>query len=227
MSQKSGIAIGRLLPVLALASSISFSETVTTLAQDSDDRRQYVQLTIVGQFSSDQRSITAAGKAKHLAAKFEVVFPAGPGLAREAKALAGKTVVARGTLVQCTEDGKDGTPECDRRRNPSGLFFLPVSLKEFRKADGPVSKQDHIVSVVCRGLIHTDVVALGGETTGSTLELTSDGRETWELQLSDRDVTTARRANGKSVLVSGTVSVKRGIAVAERWIVTVRNLLPK
>ena len=227
MSQHSSFVIGKLLPVLALASLIVFFEAATTLAQDSDGRRHYVQLTIVGQLDGDQRSITAAGKGKYLAAKFEVVFPTLPRLSREAEALAGKTVVARGTLVQCTEDGKDGTPECDRRRNPSGLFFLPVSLKEFRKADGPVSEKDHGVSVVCRGLVHTDVVALGGETTGCTLELTSDGRETWELQLSDQDAATARRANGKPVLVSGTVSVKRGIAVAERWIVTVRNLLPK
>lgn len=227
MSQKFRFAIGKLLPVLALASLISFFETATTLAEDSDGRRQYVQLTIVGQLSGDQRSITAAGKAKNLAAKFEVVFPRLPRLSREAEALAGKTVVARGTLVQCTEDGKEGTPKCDRRRSPSGLFFLPVSLKEFRKGDSPVSKKDHGVSVVCRGLIHTDVVALGGETTGYTVEPTSDGRESWELQLPDRDVATARRTNGKSVLVSGTVSVKRGVAIPERWIVTVRNLLPK
>jgi hypothetical protein len=155
-----------------------------------------VQLTIVGKLSQDQRSITAAGKAKNVAATFEIVLPRLPRLSREAAGLAGKTVVARGTLVQCTESGERGTPKCDRRRSPSGLFFVPASLKEFRKKDGTVSEKDRIVSVVCRGLIHSDVVALGGETIGYTIELTSAGRETWELQLAERDTDEARRVNG-------------------------------
>ena len=225
MSHNTRMTTGRILSVLVLAGLAGFIDAAETVAQDG--QRQYVQLTIVGKLSQDQRLITAAGKAKNVAAKFEIVLPRLPRLSREAAGLAGKTVVARGTLVQCTESGERGTPKCDRRRSPSGLFFVPASLKEFRKKDGTVSEKDHIVSVVCRGLIHSDVVAIGGETTGYTIELTSDGRETWELQLAERDTDEARRVNGRSVLVSGTVSVRKGVAVSERWIVTVRNLLPK
>lgn len=226
MSNRLRATLIRLVFVLAAVSFVVVLKPSVTLAQDSEER-QYVQLTIVGMFGADQRSITAAGKEKHAAAKFEVFFPKNSRAAREADGLAGKTVVARGTLVQCTENGKDGTPECDRRRCPSGLFFVPVSLKEFRKAEGSVSEKDHGVSVVCRGRLHTGGVALGGETTGYTVELTTDGRETWELQLSDGDKKKARDFNERSVLVSGTVSVVKGVAIAERWIVAVRNLVPK
>jgi hypothetical protein len=80
------------------------------------------------------------------------------------------------------------------------------------------------VSVVCRGLIHTDVVALGGETTGVTIEITSDGSQTWELELEDRELEIARKADGRPVVVSGAFEVRTGIAIRERWIVVVRNL---
>ena len=80
------------------------------------------------------------------------------------------------------------------------------------------------MSVVCRGLIHTDVVALGGETTGVTIEITSDGSQTWELDLEDRELEIARKADGRPVVVSGAFEVRTGIAIRERWIVVVRNL---
>ena len=63
------------------------------------------------------------------------------------------------------------------------------------------------MSVVCRGLIHTDVVALGGETTGATIEVTSDGQQTWELELKDRELAVARKADGRPVVVSGALEV--------------------
>lgn len=186
--------------------------------------RQYVQLSVVGKFSAVRGMISAAGKPKQVAAEFAIDFGKNPGLKDKAMALDGKTVSVRGALVQCSKQEQKGAPKCDRKRSHSGLFLQPVSIREYEPRSGKPSPKDHGVSVVCRGLIHTDVVALGGETTGATIELTSDGQQTWELELKDRELEVARKANGRPVVVSGALEVRSGIAIRERWIIVVRNL---
>ena len=186
--------------------------------------RQYVQLSVVGKYSAGQGTITAAGQPKQVDAEFAIDFGKNPQLRGKAAALNGKTVSVRGALVQCSKREQKGTPTCDRERSRSGLFLQPVSIKEYESRNGKVSSKDHGVSVVCRGLIHTDVVALGGETTGATIEVTSDGQQTWELELKDRELAVARKADGRPVVVSGALEVRKGIAIRERWIVVVRNL---
>lgn len=204
---------------------VTIAGTGEAIAQETGKERQYVQLSIVGEFNAGMNTVSAAGKPKHIAARFAVDFSRFPRLASEAEALNGKTIIIRGSLVQCTNDGKNGTPKCDRNRSRSGLFLQPISIKEYRKPSGQVSEKDHSVSVVCRGRIHSDVVALGGETTGFTIELDADGEETWELDLQKKQSESARQFNNRTVLISGTLSVRKGMAIPERWIVAVRNLV--
>lgn len=186
--------------------------------------RQYVQLSVVGKYEAARGTITAAGKPKQVAAAFAIDFGKSPQLKDKATDLDGKTVSVRGALIQCSKREQKGAPKCDRERSRSGLFLQPVSIKEYEPRSGKPSSKDHGVSVVCRGLIHTDVVALGGETTGATIELTSDGQQTWELELKDRELEVARKADGRPVVVSGALEVRKGIAIRERWIIVVRNL---
>lgn len=194
-------------------------------ADDTEQCRQFVQLSVIGKFNAARDTVTAAGKPKHSAAEFAIDFSNSPQLARKAEDLDGKTISIRGLLVQCSKDEKKDGPKCDHERSQSGLFLQPVSIKEFRPKTGAASAKDHGVSAVCRGVIHTDVVALGGETTGATIEITSDGDHTWELDLQKRELEAARKADGRPVVVSGTVDVRKGVAVRERWILTVRNLV--
>ena len=193
-------------------------------ADDKEPYRQYVQLSVIGKYNAARNSVTAEGKPKNAAAEFVIDFGKSPQLVREAEALDVKTVSIRGALVQCSNDGQKGVPKCDRDRNRNGLFLQPVSIQEFQPKSGAASAKDHGVSVVCRGLIHTDVVAIGGETTGVTIEVTPDGEQSWELELQKDDLEVARKANGSPIIVSGTVEVRKGTAIRERWIVTVRNL---
>ncbi|MFT4558684.1 MAG: hypothetical protein ACKVII_21910 [Planctomycetales bacterium] len=213
------------LAQLMFAAGLVFSVAGENVrADDGVQIRQYVQLSVVGKYSAARGTITAAGKPKQVAAEFAIDFGKSPQLKDKATALDGKTVSVRGALVQCSKQEQKGAPKCDRERSRSGLFLQPVRIKEYELRSGKPSSKDHGVSVVCRGLIHTDVVALGGETTGATIELTSDGQQTWELELKDRELEVARKANGRPVVVSGALEVRNGIAIRERWIIVVRNL---
>ena len=225
MSHRTCESFVRCIGVLIALVCAGLAHTGEIIAQEARKERQYVQLSVVGKFNADTNTVSATGKQKHIAARFAVDFSKLPRLAREAAAHNGKTVIIRGLLVQCTNDGKSGTPKCDRNRSRSGLFLQPISIKEYRKKSGQVSEKDHSVSVVCRGRIHSDVVALGGETTGFTIELDADGEESWELDMQKKQAESARRFNNRTVLISGTLSVRKGMAISERWIVAVRNLV--
>ncbi|NQV23644.1 MAG: hypothetical protein HQ518_04675 [Rhodopirellula sp.] len=214
------VATSIVAAVLSIPSDVDY-----VTAQDSDKERQYVQLSVVGIFNAGRNTITAVGKPNNLATEFAVDFSRLPRQAGNVEVLDGKTVFLSGCLVQCAKEGGNGTPKCDRDRSRSGLFLQPLCIKEFRKRDGPVTEKDHSVAVVCRGRIHTDVVAIGGETTGFTIELNEDGDETWELDLPEKQRESAHRFNHQTVLISGTLSVRKGFAVRERWTVTVRNLV--
>ncbi len=78
-----------------------------------------------------------------------------------------------------------------------------------------------IVRVV--GTLETSVVAIGAETTGTTI--TAKGI-TWELDFGDREPLKRRaeQLSGKKVQVEGTLERRPGVEVRERWIVTVTEL---
>jgi len=82
---------------------------------------------------------------------------------------------------------------------------------------------DESISVTVVGTIRTAVVAIGGETTGTTI--TAKGIK-WELDLGKNAElrTAAEKLDGKLVTVTGTLERRAGVEVKERWIVTVTSL---
>ncbi len=74
-----------------------------------------------------------------------------------------------------------------------------------------------------QGTLRTGVVASGGETTGTVVE-TKAGK--FELDLGkDRDLRRqAKKLNGKAVVVTGVLRLKKGVEVKDRRIITVRSL---
>src|SRR4051812_17795220 len=82
---------------------------------------------------------------------------------------------------------------------------------------------DESIAVTVVGTLRTGVVAIGGETTGTTI--TAKGIK-WELDLGkSADLpAAAEKLNGKQVTVAGTLERRSGVEVKERWIVTVTSL---
>ena len=79
------------------------------------------------------------------------------------------------------------------------------------------------IDVTVRGTLRTGVMAVGGESTGTTI--TAKGA-TWELDLRAAPEL-ARRADflsGRRVVVTGSLEARRGVARRQRWIVTVKTL---
>jgi len=77
--------------------------------------------------------------------------------------------------------------------------------------------------VQVRGTLKTGIVAIGGETTG-TIVRTKAG--TFELDLGkDKELRAlAKKLDGKEVVVSGPLQVRKGVEVKERRIITVKTL---
>ncbi|MBI1248642.1 hypothetical protein GC197_12480 [bacterium] len=85
------------------------------------------------------------------------------------------------------------------------------------------SMNDDSVEVTVTGTLRTHLLAIGGETTGTTI--TANGI-TWELDLSKKPEfrKLADKLDGKKVIVEGSLRREMGIEVGERWIVTVTGL---
>ena len=84
-------------------------------------------------------------------------------------------------------------------------------------------KSEHFVDVQICGLLQTGIMAIGGETTGT---LISAGDINWELELrgAEQVPEDLEKLNGKTVYVSGRLTVKNGVERGPRWIVKVRRL---
>jgi hypothetical protein len=99
-----------------------------------------------------------------------------------------------------------------------------VTVDTFKPAE---AKDDLFVKVTIRGTLKTGIVAIGGETTGTQV---TAGGTTWELDLSkDKDLQAlAQKLNGQTVVVSGTLTVRKTVAAPPRLrsIVTVTSLTP-
>jgi hypothetical protein len=81
------------------------------------------------------------------------------------------------------------------------------------------------IRLECHGKLRTGVMAIGGETTGTTI--TFDGM-TWDLKLSDEDSRTfAKEHHKESITVVGSLRQVVGKAVPVRYIVDVQLLSPK
>lgn len=101
----------------------------------------------------------------------------------------------------------------------TGLFSSPVTADE--TTFGP-DRTEQSVFVRCHGRLRHGVVAVGGETTGTTM--TFHGI-TWELQLpDDASREFASQHHQKPVIVNGTLRHVAGIEISSRWIVDVSDL---
>jgi len=82
---------------------------------------------------------------------------------------------------------------------------------------------DDSIDVVVRGTLRTGIVAIGGESTGTTV--TARGA-TWELDLRGRPelASRAESLSGRRVVVTGSLEARPGVARRQRWILTVKTL---
>lgn len=87
---------------------------------------------------------------------------------------------------------------------------------------GKLEIEDYI-RVEVKGKLNSQVMAIGGETTGVTV---SAKGVTWELELvNDRGLRRrAEQLHGKTVVVKGDLTVRKGVEIRERWIVNVKSL---
>jgi opacity protein-like surface antigen len=78
-------------------------------------------------------------------------------------------------------------------------------------------------AVEMRGVLHTGVVAIGGETTGVVID-TKDGK--YELDFgANKDLREkANKLDGKNVAVKGQLTIRKGVEIPERKIVVVSDL---
>jgi hypothetical protein len=96
-------------------------------------------------------------------------------------------------------------------------FILPLVLSAAGR-DG-----DHYAKVEIKGIIQTNMAAIGGETTGVIIKV---GDLPWDLDLGENKVLQelAERLNGKTVLVKGTLMRIKGTEISERNVVVVESL---
>lgn len=104
-------------------------------------------------------------------------------------------------------------------KSVNGVALKPGKGKTGDGGKAPAS----YVRVEVKGKLRTGIVAIGGETTGTII---TAGNITWELDLgrNARLRAAAKKLNGKTVVVKGTLTRKRGVEIRERWIVTVKSL---
>lgn len=112
------------------------------------------------------------------------------------------------------------------RNSVSILFCLAtLTLGSLIAADSAENHADDIVTVKVVGVLKTNLVKIGGETTGTVVR--SKGID-WELEFGkDADLKkSAENLDGKRVTVEGSLERRAGVEVKERWIVTVTKLQP-
>lgn len=102
------------------------------------------------------------------------------------------------------------------------LATLALTLFVLGEATAQGAKDDYI-KVEVKGKLKTGIVAIGGETTGTTI--TANGA-TWELDFGKNEALAkeADLLSGKVVVVTGTLTVKQGVERGPRNIVIVATL---
>lgn len=100
--------------------------------------------------------------------------------------------------------------------------ILGISLLLCASATPDESKAKPSVEVKCCGRLRTGGVAIGGETTGTTIKF---NRTIWELQFSDDAARSfASDHHKKQVFVTGTLRKVEGVETKARWIVDVKTI---
>lgn len=112
------------------------------------------------------------------------------------------------TLFQMSRDGV---------KSVNGETVPPAEAAPSQKTS------DDSIEVTVFGRLKTGLVAIGGETTGTTI--TAQGI-TWELDLSDSPAFAklAEELDGKRAVVQGSLEHRAGVEVQDRWIVKVTAL---
>ncbi len=117
-------------------------------------------------------------------------------------------------LVLAGTAAADGTPQNHHCKLADGTFDGTKTNKQCTTAKGTWEKDAELT-----GALKTGVVAIGGETTGTTLdanELDLHGDKTLEK--------TAADLNGKQATATGYMTVKKGVEIKERHIFVVSTL---
>jgi hypothetical protein len=132
---------------------------------------------------------------------FELDLRTDPALANQVNQLNGQAVVVTGDQVTVT-----GVEVAQRK-----IVFVD-------SLEAAVPTQ-----VTVKGTLHTGVVVIGGETTGTTID-TNQG--TFELDLGNNPtlIAQADQLNGKAAIVTGTLTIHPGTEVPVREIITVSSL---
>ena len=96
-------------------------------------------------------------------------------------------------------------------------------LTAFQPVMAAAQPPEESITVTVAGTLRTGIVAIGGETTGTTI--TAKGIK-WELDFGKNAElrTTAEKLDGKRVTVIGTLERHAGVEVKERWIIIVTSL---
>ena len=96
-------------------------------------------------------------------------------------------------------------------------FILPFVLSAAGR-DG-----DHYAKVEIKGIIQTNMAAIGGETTGTVIQV---GDWSLDLDLGKNETfqALAERLHGKTVLIKGTLTRIKGIERGERAVVVVESV---
>lgn len=100
----------------------------------------------------------------------------------------------------------------------STIVFLGVTAPTEAGGD-----KGDFIKVEIQGTLKTGIAAIGGETTGTTI---TSGGITWELDFGkNKDwPALAEKLDGKAALATGTLAMRKGLAVRQRMIVTVTAL---
>lgn len=94
------------------------------------------------------------------------------------------------------------------------MLRVEKSLLPVKKIEG--------MSMELSGTIQTEVMAIGGETTGSIL--TTDKGESYELLLDDKKFPSTIFENGSRVKVKGILNYVSGVEIQTRAILTVSEI---
>ena len=101
--------------------------------------------------------------------------------------------------------------------------MIPIILTCVAMLADDSALTDESITVTVVGTLRTGIVAIGGETTGTTI--TAKGIK-WELDFGKYAElrTAAEKLDGKRVTLTGTLERRAGVELKERWIVTVTTL---
>jgi hypothetical protein len=100
-----------------------------------------------------------------------------------------------------------------------------VALQGDREATAGGKGGGNYIKVEVKGTLKTGIMAIGGETTG-TIITTDSGTLELDFGKSKELREEAQKLNGKAAVARGTLSVRKGVAIRQRLIVTVNSLKP-